>query len=619
MRAFHTGVLVLLALCWSSFGAAAGEGRTVIVLDATAQMGAALGQKRKIDWARAAIGASAIRLDPASSLALWSFGSNPQKKCEDKNELAPPQPASAAVKALDKAMAALSPKASRAPAFGALEDALKSAGASDKGPVAAVLIAGTGDDCISDVCGAAGRLHGEYPGAKLTVLGLAMNEKAAAAYTCAAKAMGGAFIAVKSGADLDKNLRQVLGVSQAAPQKASAPPEPAAPAAKAAAAGKAATGESAAASEKAAPAVASAPAPKEQPAPPPAEARPAPKEPQIEPNVVLTAALTPDAPPLDAGVTWEIYKIQTTPTGQTRLAEAPLWTGGGAQAKAKLPEGRYSAKLTYGFASASAEFAVAPPGKVEKTIPLDAGAIAAEALQAAGGAPVEGAFFVLSRAKPGGAREEIGRSSQAPAMFQVNAGEYWLLAIAGQAKIEAQVKAVAGKVSVARIAMNMGALEIKTLAAEGSQKPAPAWHQITPLAPVEAKNAAASIRLFGATQRVQLPAGNYRLESVYGAARAESVVAIAAGQEASKTVILNVGEATVSLPAGKADKICSVYEAGADRNTEPVWRAAGAEMHFFLKAGRYQVECRKKGDAAPCKQAEISVVAGEVQSAKIDD
>ena len=606
MRALHTGILVFLAFCCSPYAAAAGEGRTVIVLDATAQMGAALGQKRKIDWAKIAINAAAIRLDPASSFGLWSFGSNAKKKCDDKNELVPLQPASAAVKALDKAMAALQPKASRAPSLGTIEDALKSAGPSDGGPVAAVLIAGTGDDCASDVCGAARRLHDQYPNAKLTVLGLNMGEQAATNYTCAAKAMGGAFIGVKSGTDLDKNLRQVLGVSQAAPQKASAP------------APNAATAEKAATGEKDAPVVASAPAPKEQPAPPPAEERPAPKEPQAEPNVVLSAALASQAPPLDAGVTWAIYKIQITPTGQTRVAEAPLWVGGGGQARAKLPEGRYSAKLAYGFATASGEF-TASSGKVETTIPLDAGSISAEALQAAGGEPVEGALFILSRAKAGGDREEIGRSSEAPALFHVNSGDYVLSAIAGPARIEAPVKVVAGKVSAARVAMNMGALEIKTLAAEGSEKPAPAWHQITPLAPDQTKSAAAPLRLFGATQRVQLPAGTYRLESVYGAAHEESVVAVIAGQAASKTVILNVGEAKVSLPAGKADRVCAVYEAGADRKSEPVWRAAGAEMHFFLKAGRYQVECRKKGETAPWKQAEISIVAGEVQSAKIED
>ena len=42
-------------------------------------------------------------------------------------------------------------------------------------------------------------------------------------------------------------------------------------------------------------------------------------------------------------------------------------------------------------------------------------------------------------------------------------------------------------------------------------------------------------------------------------------------------------------------------------------------LRFILKAGRYNVECSKKGENAPAKQTEITVVAGEAQSAKIDE
>ena len=170
--------------------------------------------------------------------------------------------------------------------------------------------------------------------------------------------------------------------------------------------------------------------------PPPAD-QPAEKEaeekfvppPQFEPNVVLSATLVPGMPPLEAGVTWEIYKIQVTPTGQIRLAEAPLWVGGGGQAKAKLPEGQYSARVAYGLATGSGEFTLGTE-KVEKTIALDAGTIVAEAQQAPNGPPVGDAFFVVSQ-KTSIGREELGRSSGAPALFHLNAGDYALSAFAG--------------------------------------------------------------------------------------------------------------------------------------------------------------------------------------------
>ena len=65
------------------------------------------------------------RMNPGAAFALWAFGSSPQKKCEDINELVPLQAAGGAVRTLDKALSTLQPKAARAPAMDALQAALK--------------------------------------------------------------------------------------------------------------------------------------------------------------------------------------------------------------------------------------------------------------------------------------------------------------------------------------------------------------------------------------------------------------------------------------------------------------------------------------------------------------
>ena len=602
MRILSAIILVIFALCSFAFRCQAEDVRTIVILDATAQMSANLGQKRKLDWAKTGISGAVSRMDPESSFALWAFGTLPQKKCEDIGALVPLQPAGGALGPLDKALSALQPKAARAPAMDALQAALKSAASSEAKPVSALLISGTGDDCVGDICAAAGRLHGLYPNAKLTVLGLNMGEQAAANFTCAAKAMGGAFTAVKTGADLERSLREALGSAKAAAQ----------PKAAVVAAANAASG-GADANPPEQPAVA-------PPSPPPAD-QPVQKEPeekpvltpQSEPNVVLSATLIAGMPPLESGVTWEIYKVQVTPTGQARAAEAPLWVGGGGQAKAKLPEGRYGVRVAYGLATATGEFTLAAE-KVEKTIPLDAGTIVAEAQQAQNGPPVGDAFFIVSQMTSAG-REELGRSSGAPALFHLNAGGYTLSAFAGGATLEAPVKVLAGKVSVVRMPLNVGTLEIKTFAKEGSTELVAAWHRISP-ATSDQKNV---LRVSGLSIRLQLPAGSYRIETIYGNAREENVVTVNAGQLTSKTVSLNAGEATLSLPPGKSDRICAVYQAGSDRTLGPIGRAAGSDIRFILKAGRYDVECREKGDTAPPKQAQITVVAGEVQSAKMQD
>ena len=74
-------------------GCAAAQTRTILVLDATAQMSAKFGQLRKIDAVKSAVTAAASRMDSKAPLALWAFGTNPSGKCDGKGELVKLQPA----------------------------------------------------------------------------------------------------------------------------------------------------------------------------------------------------------------------------------------------------------------------------------------------------------------------------------------------------------------------------------------------------------------------------------------------------------------------------------------------------------------------------------------------
>lgn len=611
MRIVLGASLSLLALCLFPSNGFADDVRTIFIVDATAQMSAKLGQQRKIDWVKSAVAAAASKLDPSSSLALWAIGTTPAKKCEATGELVHIQEASAGATAVEKAIGALQPQAARSPTFSTVKSALTSLEPTDGKPVSIILVAGTGDDCSKDICASANELHTRYPSVKLTVLGMGMSEEATGTFGCAAKALGGSFTAIKSGTDLDRLFRQTLNIPQGAVQ-----PKAAAPGAAAAKNGRpadngglnssaATTAEKAAASSTATPAT-----PEAKPANPP--------PPQPEPNVSLSAVPAAGAPPLASGVTWDIFKIITTPTGQSRVADDPVWTGGGGSAQIKLAEGRYQARASYGYASGASEFTIGGE-KADKIVVLDAGTIAAEAIQSREGKPAEGAFFVLYRRKTAAALEELGRSSEVPALFQVNAGDYVLSAVAGLAKLEILVKVEAGKVSAVRLPLNIGELDLKTFAVEGASNPVPAWHQLYPASQNAAKGAIPLLRLAGAAHLVQLPAGSYRLQTSYGLTSQETIVQVEAGNVTSQVITLNAGEAKVSLPSPPTERICSVYEAGSDRKGDPIGRAAGAEMSFILKAGIYDVECRNKGAPAPMKPAQIRVVAGETQSTKIEE
>lgn len=667
------------AFC-SGLAFAADTAQFAVIIDATAQMATQFGHQRKIDWVKAAVPPAVKRLGPNASVALWAFGTDPSRKCEAVSELLPFKPADSAGPSMESALASVQPKAGRAPAFEAVRSALKSLGDAGQRQTAVVLVAGTGDDCGKDICASARSLQALYPNAKLFVFGMAMAQPAVESYSCAAKAMGGSFTGVKTGTDLERGLQQVLTApKEPAPEKLGKDPKDrsagknaeslalnsmtdakgaqrdlAAPArdnkpAETAGVISTKTGEGAAESKPTlsgtppptairetqtaakaddTPAKSESPpsaptdrAPKAQkPAEQPSEGPPTARVPaQPEPNVILSASLMAGAPPLDAGVTWRITKITTSPTGQDHVQSAPIWSGGGGSAKVKLAEGRYEVEAAYGLAVARSEFTVAA-AKVEKAIPLDAGMIAVDALQAVNSARAENVLFTLYRSKTGSGREELARSSAEPATFYVNAGDYTLVASAGLAKMETPVTVQAGKVSAVKMALNLGVLEIKVLAADGVAKPVAAWHRLYAVGQKEIRQTAPLLTIEGSSNRLQLPVGTYWLETVYGGVRQDTPVTITAGQVTSRTVILNAGEAKIHIgpDGGKDTAVCAIYEAGSDRKTAtPAGRASGTDITFIVKAGLYDVECRSKAGSAAAKETQVKVVAGEAQVTNI--
>jgi hypothetical protein len=182
------------------------------------------------------------------------------------------------------------------------------------------------------------------------------------------------------------------------------------------------------------------------------------------------------------------------------------------------------------------------------------------------------------------------------------------------------VRVESGKVSVVSMALNVGTLAIRTLAAPTARTALPAWHRLfADGANPTAKAGAPLIRLSGASPRIDLPAGTYRLETVYGAIRDVRTVSVAAGRTTAENIILDAGEAKITLPSGKQDGVCAVYEAGGERAASPLVRAAGGEPHFILKAGRYDLECRAKNKPDAPRRAEIVIVAGEVKTTNLGE
>src|SRR5215468_821836 len=87
MRIAFKVFLCGIALSLSAGSCAADGSPAILILDATAQMSAKLGQQRKIDAMKSAVSAAVNRMNPDAQLAVWAIGTNPAKKCEDRGEL----------------------------------------------------------------------------------------------------------------------------------------------------------------------------------------------------------------------------------------------------------------------------------------------------------------------------------------------------------------------------------------------------------------------------------------------------------------------------------------------------------------------------------------------------
>jgi hypothetical protein len=574
------GLFAALAVLIAS-GSASAQGPTVFVVDNTAQMAAKFGQKRRIDAAGSAISAIGKRLGTSASAGLWVYGSAPADRCDDARESVAVAPAGQSIPAITAAVGDIKPSAARTPVAAAIRGALK-AGGEDQ-PTTVVVFTGSADDCNADLCGTARALQAIYSKAKVHIIGFSPSPQAVEALTCTAKALQGTFTAVKGQADLDKAVNAMVPAPPQAPKK---------------------VGAAAAPSQITLnPSVANAPADEQKPADQPAPKKPAPVE--LPPNVELSAQLSADTPELPSGVTFRATKIETSPTGQKRIADNPSGSGAGGRARLRLAPGPYLIEATYGLATAQKEI-VAGADRTEAAVVFNAGTVAATALASPGGKPAENVVFTLLQPKPSADASEVVRSASPQALFHVNAGQYRLVVGSGITRQELPITVAPGKVTAVTLPLNLGVLEVKSVAVEGQPKLLPAWYRIFRSGPGGQRQLVGTAA--GPVARVSLPAGSYVIRTEYGQTQSDTAVTINAGQIASQTVVLNAGE--VVIRAQNTGQTCSVFRDGASGGT-PVARGAGSEMRFVLPAAGYELRCAAPGPAATQKTFPIAIKAGD--------
>lgn len=331
-------------------------------------------------------------------------------------------------------------------------------------------------------------------------------------------------------------------------------------------------------------------------------------------NLTMTATATADGAAIKTGLSWRVFPATLPAAG--KQAPEPVWTEAGEKMQARLPDGDYVVEARHGLASARKQVTLKDGKPLEDTISLELGLLAARALAAPGGQPLTPALFRIYRETDGG-REEIGRSSAEPAQFGLSAGSYILRAESGIANAETPVAVEAGKVTVADVSLNVGALEISTFAVAGAPKLVSAIHHIYPAENPGADPTKALMRVSGGSHSVNLPAGKYRVETVAGLIRQENTVTISPGETARLGVVLNAGELRVVPPIAGGPEICSLAPArllGMIGGT-PLGKAAGPNASFLVPSGSYALTCHPAGQPQQKRKWSGEVKAGEVVQA----
>jgi Ca-activated chloride channel homolog len=639
----------------------------VFVIDATNSMTSKVKGAVKLEMAKGAFTKSISASPRQANAAFLSFGDQPSRACEDVVDLVPLTPVEKSAAPIRNGFAKLEPKTSgKTPLLAAAAHAAQIIEGQGRGATGGVIIiTDGGDDCSPAACQSAETFHAQHPDVTIHVISLRPDRIIGAQLQCITGATGGLFSEAQTEAQAAQAVMAAIRHVPAAPPTpeltAKAPVEKA-PAAKAPMSTAATPPQTAATTQSTVP---SEPTPAQQPsaaAPanpllssPQATAAPAeliPAQPTAStrsgpaPNVILHAVLAQGSAPLTQGVGWRIF-TEKPASGKRSGREKVLWSGAGAEARTRLAPGSYYAEAVFGLIKSGAEITVPPSGEFDAVVPLNAGVINVRATGRKGGASLDRVFYRLFSEAANGATDpsgEIGRSSQAQAVFFVPAGRYRIAAEHGSAKAETPVTVTPGASLAVEVPMNAG--ELKLEAAVGAPASPPATNSAPQISSPETSSGSSAAPQFfyqiyaenpatpnirseiarssAAAPSFDLPEGSYHVAVRYDLASAEKDVKITAGEQTRETLALNVGELSLSSRlAGQTNAANSVthviYRLPASSGGEPaeIARSPSTDRVFHLSSGLYRVVSQHGGLNAR-ETADIAIKPGETQKVEFE-
>jgi Ca-activated chloride channel homolog len=217
---FLTLISGILVSHFVMVGAAAAEGKSIIVLDASGSMWGQIDGRAKLEIAREALGSVLSGLDAATEIGLIAYGHREKGSCEDIELIVPPGPGTAgAISDAANAMKFLG----KTP----LTESVRRAAAelrSTEAKATVILITDGIETCEADPCALGAELEASGVDFTAHVVGFGLTEEEGRAVACLAENTGGKYIQASNAGSLVEALKTTVVVAEPAPEPE---PEPA--------------------------------------------------------------------------------------------------------------------------------------------------------------------------------------------------------------------------------------------------------------------------------------------------------------------------------------------------------------------------------------------------------
>jgi len=485
---------VLVLVAQASPALADAPRSTVIVVDASGSMAAAMGGTTRLDAARGVLNEILARWPVTAPLGLVAYGHRRAGDCGDIEVLSPIGKPDAA--ALRKKYGALLARG-KTPLAASLQQAAGMLKAAGQGGTIILVTDGI-ETCHPDPCSVSAALRAADAALVVHVIGFAVEAKDERQLSCIAEAAGGLYRTAANAGSLLDNLSTVARVATeqqpAAPQPAPAEPAPSPP----------------------------------PPPPPKAAAEP---EPVKIARVSFVAVIKEEGPISDHPVTWRIDG-QTGASPFHQEATTSLL-------ELAVPAGRYTVQAGAGNASGSLEVAVSGEA-VRIEVPLAAGRLKARVVPYKGAPPLDEREGLTWMLMPLDGQAAVTAPEEAKPALLLAAGRYRITAEHKGRRADAEAMIAGGHPVDLELSLRLGELQLSTALAEDAE-PLTDWRGLSWRALKPDGTVAAEVTQ-QAAPLLALPAGRYRVElAAAGATIAREIEVVEGKRE----------EARLAIPTGR--------------------------------------------------------------------